>query len=51
VEQPASHNRADNTQHDVEKKAFTGLIYDFTADEPGNQTENQPKPEMTCALL
>jgi hypothetical protein len=42
VEQPASRNGADNPQYDVEKKALTDLIYDVTADEPGNQTENYP---------
>jgi hypothetical protein len=45
MEQPATGKSADNAQQDVEQNALASTVHDLAADEPGNQTENDPSQE------
>ena len=36
AEKPTAHHGADDSQDDVEEKAFAALVDDFASDEPGN---------------
>jgi hypothetical protein len=42
AEQPPAHDRADDSENDIQEHALTGLIDDFAADESGNQAQNDP---------
>src|SRR5437868_2443881 len=42
AEQETADQRADNAKHDIQKKAFAGLIDDLAADPAGDQAEDDP---------
>src|SRR5437764_6314971 len=51
AEQKTADQRPDNAEHDIEKKAFAGLVDDFAADPPGDQTEDEPAENSHCLFL
>src|SRR5438874_12938440 len=42
AEQETADQRADNAEHDIQKKAFAALIDDLAADPAGDQAEDDP---------
>src|SRR5437764_11553339 len=51
AEQKTADERPDDPEHDVEKKAFAGLIDDLAADPPGDQAEDEPTEDSHCMSL
>jgi len=51
AEDKTTHNRTGNAEHDVEEQAFTTLVDDFAANEPGDEAEYKPADDGHNFLL